>query len=219
MNTRIDEDYLKEIYKLQLNHEQVNTSTLMKYFGFSPATVMAIIKNLAAQAWETFEPYQGATSTEINRSLVMQILKRLRLFKNYLNCEMDIPLELIHTEVGCLEHFLSDYLEAHFDEILVYPGTDLYGVPISVIDGKTVSPTRLFLSDLTMEDPAVIVEINDQNTEFLIRVGELELFLSAKFSEFHIEPYDRLIIKLVTDKPLTLGRFGSNQIIVRTQLN
>ena len=66
MNTA-EENYLKETYALQLDHEQVTTSMLADRIGHTAPTVTGMLKKLASRKWVVYEPYQGVKLTTIRK--------------------------------------------------------------------------------------------------------------------------------------------------------
>ena len=84
MRTEADENYLKEIYALALDHERVTTSMLANRFGYSPATVSGMLKKLAALDWVVYEPYRGVTLTGAGREIALEVIRRHRLIETFL---------------------------------------------------------------------------------------------------------------------------------------
>ena len=50
------EDYVKAIYQLQQEHEQVTTSLLAEHLGFAPASVTGMLQRLSKLNLFTYEP-------------------------------------------------------------------------------------------------------------------------------------------------------------------
>lgn len=215
MKTEADENYLKEIYALELDHTQVSTSMLAERFGYSPATVTGMLKKLAGKGWVAYEPYRGVTLTESGRNIAVEVIRHHRLLETYLFKELEVPWERAHEEAERLEHALSEYLEERIDEVLGHPTVNPYGAPIPTLAGKVVNPVRLRLSDLAIGDHAEIVEIDDQKPALLAYLGQMQLYPLAEFTVTAIEPFDGLITILVSGRTHTLGKTSAAQIIVR----
>lgn len=215
MRTEADENYLKEIYTLGLDHQQVTTSLLADRFGYSPATVTGMLKKLAHLGWVDYEPYRGVSLTETGQAIALDVLRRHRLIETYLAQALDVPWERLHGEAERLEHALSEYLEARIDEILGHPTFDPHGSPIPSLDGQIRNPERLRLADLTEGDRAQVVEVNDRNLELLAYLDRLQLYPQMQITVVGIEPVDGLIRIQVVDKIHTLGQTSASQIIVK----
>ena len=92
MRTEADENYLKEIYALELDHEHVTTSMLADRFGYSPATITGMLKKLANLDWVVYEPYHGVTLTESGRAIALEVIRHHRLLETYLAPGLKYPL-------------------------------------------------------------------------------------------------------------------------------
>ena len=148
MWSEAEENYLKETYALQLDHDQVTTSMLAQRIGHSAPTVTGMLKRLSGRKWVTYEPYRGVTLTKSGKAAALDVIRRHRLLETFLTRVLDIPWDRVHAEAERLEHALSDYLEGRIDEYLGHPERDPHGSPIPAADGSIDEPDRLHLSDL-----------------------------------------------------------------------
>ena len=215
MRTEADENYLKEIYTLELDYEHVTTSMLADRFGYSPATVTGMLKKLANLNWVVYEPYRGVNLTETGRAIALEVIRHHRLIETYLAQALNIPWDRVHEEAERLEHALSEYLEERIDEILEHPTTDPHGSPIPSLSGQIHNPVRLRLADLAVGDRAEIIEVNDHNPMLLNHLDQLQLHLQVQVTVTAIEPIDGLITILANGQTHILGRNSASQIIVK----
>ena len=215
MKTEADENYLKEIYTLGLDHEHVTTSMLAERFGYSPATITGMLKKLSNLDWVFYEPYRGVTLTETGRAIALEVIRHHRLIETYLYQALNIPWERVHAEADRLEHALSEYLEERIDELLGHPTTDPHGSPIPSTAGQILNPVHLRLADLSVGDQAEIIEVNDRNPELLIHLERLHLHPQVQFTVTSVEPIDGLITILASGQTHILGQTSANQIIVK----
>lgn len=215
MRSEADENYLKEIYVLALEHERVTTSMLAQRFGYSPATVSGMLKKLAGLEWVLYEPYQGVTLTEAGRAIALEVLRHHRLIETYLAQAMHIPWERVHEEAERLEHALSEYLEERIDELLGHPTLDPHGAPIPSLSGQISNPARLCLADLAPGDQAEVVEVNDRNPDLLALLGRLNLLPGTRLEVLDIEPVDGLTTLRVSGQSHILGRTSAKHILVK----
>jgi DtxR family Mn-dependent transcriptional regulator len=215
VRTATDENYLKEIYSLGLDHEQVTTSMLAERFGCSPATVTGMLKKLAALHWVVYEPYQGAALTDVGREIALEVIRHHRLIETYLSQALNLPWDRLHVEAEKLEHVLSEYLEERIDELLGHPSFDPHGAPIPTRDGQVLKTDRVRLADLSEGEAAEILEINDHDPQLLVFLGKRNLRPGARLKVIEIEPIDRLITLQTSGEESVLGRIAASQIIVR----
>jgi DtxR family Mn-dependent transcriptional regulator len=215
MRTEADENYLKEIYNLSLDNQQVTTSMLAERLRYTPATVSGMLKKLAGLSWVDYEPYQGVRLTESGRAVALEVIRHHRLIETYLAKALNIPWEKVHDEAEVLEHSLSEYLEERIDEQLGRPKTDPHGSPIPSHGGEISASARLRLVDLSPGDRGAIVEVNDRIPGLLTQLDKRKLFPGTEFKVLNVEPIDALITIQSSGKQHILGRTTAGQIIVR----
>jgi len=215
MKTEADENYLKEIYTLELDHNHVTTSMLADRFGYSAATVTGMLKKLAALKWVIYEPYQGVTLTDTGRTIALEVIRHHRLIETYLAQALGIPWDRVHEEAEKMEHVLSEYLEARIDELLGHPSFDPHGSPIPARDGSLPAIDRLRLTDLPSGSEAEIVEVHDRDPKLLTHLDHLNLRPNTRIRVIEIEPLDGLITLRVGGETHVLGPKTASQIIVK----
>jgi len=215
MKTEADENYLKEIYSLQMEQSPVSTSTLAQRFGYSSATITGMLKKLASLDWVVYKPYYGVTLTETGAAIALEVIRRHRLIETFLVQALDIPWDRVHQEAERLEHSLSAYLEEKIDAYLGYPTFDPHGSPIPTTAGLVESLSHSTLGSLPQGIVCEIVEVNDRDPRVLAYLDQLKLGLKSVLEILHVEPIDGLVTILVDKKKVTLGPAIANQIFVR----
>jgi len=215
LRSAAEENYLKETYALQLEHNQVTTSMLADRIGHAAPTVTGMLKKLASRKLVSYEPYQGVTLTKSGRAAALEVIRHHRLVETYLNRALGIPWDRVHKEAEKLEHVLSEYLEGYIDEYLGHPASDPHGSPIPAPDLSIKEPDRLHLSDLPAGSSVQVVEVSDHEPGLLARLGEMHLRLKTKLEVLEVEPIDGLITIRVAGQKHVIGRTTASQIIVR----
>ena len=215
MRTSAEENYLKEIYNLELDHPQVTTSMLAERFDYSAATVTGMLKKLARSGWVAYEPYQGVKLSDSGREIALEVIRHHRLIETFLTRVLDIPWDRVHEEAEKLEHVISEYLESRIDEMLDHPSFDPHGSPIPSYDGAVREQSRLLLADLAPGARAEIVEVNDRDPLMLAHLDRLHLHPQTIFEITAIEPLDGLITVRVEGQNHILGPTTARQIFVR----
>jgi DtxR family transcriptional regulator, Mn-dependent transcriptional regulator len=124
------EDYLKEIYKLEVERGRATTSAIAEQVGVSPPSVTSMLKKLAELRLVEHERYKGVTLTPAGRKAAVEVIRHHRLLEQYLAETLGMPIDEVHAEADRLEHALSEELEARIDETLGYPTHDPHGDPI-----------------------------------------------------------------------------------------
>lgn len=214
MTTETDQDYLKEIYMLELDHEHATTTLLADRLGFSAATVTGQLKKLAGLDLVSYSPYRGVTLTDAGRLIALETIRHHRLLETYLAQALGVPWDRVHVEAERLEHAISEYLEDRIDEMLDHPITDPHGSPIPSREGAMTDNGRLRLTSLEPGDRADIIEVNDRDPRLLERLDHLGLTLGTRIVVESIEPVDGLITIAVGAQRHTLGQTSAGQLIV-----
>jgi DtxR family Mn-dependent transcriptional regulator len=213
--TATDEDYLKAIYAIELDHDRAATSMLAERLGFSPATVTGQLKKLHEQGWIVYSPYRGASLTDTGRAIALEVLRHHRLIEAFLSHALKIPWDRVHDEAERLEHALSEYLEDRIDEYLGHPSVDPHGAPIPTRAGLVADSGRLRLGDLAVGEKAEIVEVSDRDSGLLAHLESIGLRPGTELSVLSVEPFDGLITIRTAEGSRTIGSTSAGQIIVR----
>jgi len=215
MWSEAEENYLKETYALQLDHDQVTTSMLAQRVGHSAPTVTGMLKRLSGRKWVTYEPYRGVTLTKTGKAAALDVIRRHRLLETLLTRVLGVPWDRVHEEAEKLEHALSGYLEGRIDEYLGHPERDPHGSPIPAADGSMEEPERVRLCDLPAGSSGLVVEVGDREPGMLARFDGMHLALGTEFRVLEVEPIDGLITIRVAGHRRVLGKSVASQIIVQ----
>ena len=89
------QDYLREIYKLQLDTGRVRTSTLATRMGVAAPSATAMVKKLDSLGLADHQPYRGVRLTRAGERLALEVLRRHRLLELYLAETLEVDPERI----------------------------------------------------------------------------------------------------------------------------
>jgi DtxR family Mn-dependent transcriptional regulator len=184
------EDYVKAIYQLQQEHEQVTTSLLAEHLGFAPGSVTGMLQRLSRLNLVTYEPYRGVVLTNLGERTALEVLRHHRLLELFLVEALAYSWDEVHAEAEVLEHAISERLEARIAERLGHPRTDPHGDPIPLADLSLPSEDRYSLADLEVGRPGRIIRVLDQNPAHLRYLQELGLRPGATVSVQARAPFD-----------------------------
>lgn len=215
MQNEAIEDYLKKIYKIQLEEGKVSTTALASRLGIKPASATGMIKRLSELNLVTYKPYQGVKLTEGGKKIALEVIRHHRLIELFLAEALGVPWDKVHEEAEKWEHVLSEDLEERIDALLGYPTHDPHGAPIPNRDGDIAEHPRLCLGDLARLQYAVVMEVSDHDPELLRYIGSLGLYPRAEFQVLEIAPFEGPITIALKGEAFTLGRKVSNQIYVK----
>ena len=124
------QDYLKAIYKLQVESGRATITAVAREQRVSPASASAMVKKLAALELIEHEPYRGAHLTDAGERVALEVIRHHRLLELYLAQTLGLDVDDVHDEADRLEHVISEELEERIDRALGYPTHDPHGDPI-----------------------------------------------------------------------------------------
>ena len=124
------QDYLKQLYHLQIGDGRVSVTALAREQKVSPASASAMVKKLAALELVEHAPYRGVRLTRAGEKVAVEVIRHHRLLELYLADTLGLHVDAVHDEADRLEHVLSEELEAKIDSALGYPTHDPHGDPI-----------------------------------------------------------------------------------------
>lgn len=209
------EDYLKAIYTLQQQGDEVTTSLLGEQLGgFKPGSVTGMIKRLAEMNLVTHTPYQGVHLTASGEKIALEVIRHHRLIELYLVEALGYSWDEVHEEAECLEHHISEKLEARIAAHLGQPDFDPHGDPIPTLDGAIPSSHDMRLSDLPVGGNARIVRVGDQDAARLRYLAELGIVPGVRVDVAYSAPFDGPLSIRVGDTTQTLDRRLARTIFV-----
>src|SRR5438067_10339402 len=128
-----EQDYLKQIYRLQEETGRATTQELATRLGVKPSSVTAMLKHLAtdpAGPYVRHTPYRGVELTDKGLAVALEMLRHHRLIELFLAELLDMPWDQVHAEAERLEHALSEELEERIAARWARRRTDRTAVPI-----------------------------------------------------------------------------------------
>lgn len=161
------ENYLKAIFHLQQEQENVTTNALAEALQTKPASVTDMLKKLKSQKLLQYEKYYGVKLTTEGKRIAIQIVRKHRLWEYFLVEKLHFGWEEVHEIAEELEHISSKKLVDQLEMFLGFPQSDPHGDPIPDINGKMPSLQQLAVSDLPLNSLATVNGISDQSQDML----------------------------------------------------
>lgn len=208
------EDYLKNIFKLQVETSPVTTNAIAERMGISAASVTSMMKRLGQMKLADYTPYRGVTLTRKGEKVALEIIRHHRLLELYLNQKMGIDWDKVDAEAEELEHVLSEELEAVLDKALGYPKLDPHGDPIPSKDGTMHDHDEVVLVDLAPGRESVITRVLQDDHGVLRHLGELGFFPDVAVEVVEHTPLAGTVTVRIAGKELILGRDVASRIFV-----
>jgi DtxR family Mn-dependent transcriptional regulator len=208
------QDYLREIYKLQLEHGEVKTSTLAMRMGVAPPSATAMMKKLASLGLVEHRLYHGVRLTRPGERIALELLRHHRLLELYLARTLDLGIDAVHAEADRLEHALSEALEEHIDKALGSPTQDPHGDPIPDPKLRIVHPKSKPLTELRAGEEATVERIPDGDGELLRYLATLALVPGEPVQLVRAEPFGGPLIVRTNGREVAISRQLGDQIRV-----
>ncbi|MBA3531009.1 MAG: metal-dependent transcriptional regulator [Ardenticatenales bacterium] len=205
MLTPVMQDYLKAIYLLQQQEENVSTSMLAEHKGVSAASVTGMLKKLSQLELVEYEPYRGVRLTATGERAALETLRHHRLLELFLTEKMGFQWDEVHAEADRLEHHISEALEDRIFEMLGRPTHDPHGDPIPSITGELPTLELHALTALNPGESGIVTRVLTQDDEVLRYLRELGLALNVAIELVTMAPFKG---------PLTLRVDGEREIAV-----
>lgn len=199
------QDYLKKIYKLQIQQtEMVSTTDISKEMGVSSASVTGMLKRLATMNFVDYNSYKGVRLTNQGEKIALEIIRHHRLLETYLKELLGYPLEKIHDEACRLEHVISEEFADKITEMLGNPTHDPHGHPIPTKDGTIEKYNDLTLADSQPGIEVVIKRLSDEDSKLLGYLEKIGLMPNSQFEILDKAPFNG---------PITIKQNGDEKII------
>jgi DtxR family Mn-dependent transcriptional regulator len=208
------QDYLKQIYKLQMRHGRASTSAIAERMNVRPASVSGMLKKLAVLGLIEHRRYHGVCLTSNGERAAMEMIRRHRLIEEYLSRRLGLPIDELHAEADRLEHALSAELETRIDASLGHPTHDPHGDPIPSVDLLLESVKPRVLSELDEGETATVCHVPDGDAELLRHLASLELLPGARVEIVQAAPFGGPLTVQAGDTECAISRELAQRIDV-----
>ncbi len=187
------EDYLKNIYAIQIASGKVTTTILAEKLNISPAAVSDMISKLSKSGYIKNTPYKGFELTKKGEAIAINLVRKHRIWEMFLVENLKYPWENVHSEAENLEHASSDELISRLEKFLDYPKFDPHGHPIPDKTGKIQSEKIISASELNIGDSGIIKQVSDESSEVLIYLSKVGLKLNDEIKVIEKINFDNSI--------------------------
>ena len=188
-----EEDYLKAIFHLTVEREQLETtnSKLAEFLEVSPASANGMIKKLSDKNLVSHKKYGSLNLNESGERIAAHLLRKHRLWETFLFGTLHFSREGVHEIAHQLEHIKSDELIERLDEFLGFPKRDCFDNVIPDKSGLYAVEPRL---NLNQTDNGVLYEfvtLREKNPSARTLVDKMGLVFHSKVKVVQRYDYDR----------------------------
>jgi len=193
MNSLTEENYLKAIYHLINDNDEVSVNDLSRQLNIKMPSVNSMIKKFADKKWVKYESYKPIKLTESGKKEASLIVRKHRLTEMFLVEKMGFGWENVHEIAEQLEHIHSEVFFDKMDEILNYPKVDPHGEPIPDKDGNVIQPDLKKLSKCQENEIVELASVTTSSEEFLNFLNKRNLSLGTEIKVLQKEDFDHSI--------------------------
>ncbi|MFY0606753.1 MAG: metal-dependent transcriptional regulator [Cyclobacteriaceae bacterium] len=193
MISSTEENYLKAVYALSQQENQVSISDISAYLEVSKPSINSMIKNLQAKALVKYEKYKPIELTAKGKEIAALVVRKHRLTEMYLVNQMGFGWEEVHQIAEQMEHIKSPALFDRMDELMGYPKTDPHGSPIPDKQGKITTRALIPMSECEVGKEVRLVALENSSDDFLAFLNSREISLGISIRLISKEPFDRSI--------------------------
>ena len=191
MNSLTEENYLKALYHLVNENDEVSVNDLSRQLNIKMPSVNSMIKKFAEKNWVKYESYKPIKLTESGKKEASLIVRKHRLTEMFLVEKMGFGWENVHEIAEQLEHIHSDEFFDKMDEILNYPKMDPHGEPIPDKDGNVIQPDLKKLSKCKENETVELASVTTSSEEFLNFLNKRNLSLGTEIKVLQKEDFDQ----------------------------
>ena len=175
-----EENYIKAIFHLQVDHDTVTTNALAERLSTKPASVTDMMKKLKSKKLLHYQPYQGFRLSQEGRKVALDIVRRHRLWEFFLAEKLKFKWDEVHAVAEDLEHVSSKKLIDKLDDFLGNPKFDPHGDPIPDSLGKMEGNQQVSLTQLPVNKSAEVCRVINQSRELLELLQHKKINIGTK---------------------------------------
>ena len=131
-----EENYLKALYRLSQDKQEITVKDIAAQLSIKMPTVNSMIKKLAEKKLLKYEKYKAIELTEKGKKAALYILRKHRLAELFLTKVMSLGWDEVHEIAEQIEHIQSELFFGRIDKMLGHPAFDPHGEPIPDANGK-----------------------------------------------------------------------------------
>lgn len=215
--TQSEENYLKAIFTLSQDVEgAISTNDLADKMTTKASSVTDMLKKLCEKDLLEYQKYQGCALTNLGSSYALAIIRKHRLWETFLVDKLNFGWDEVHEIAEQLEHIQSTELTDRLDEFLGFPKVDPHGEPIPGKDGRIeFVSNRILLSEATIGMKAIIMGVEDDQTEFLQYLNKIGLHLGTQIDVLDKLSFDGSIMIQMDGKQVQFSITIAKQIAIK----
>jgi DtxR family Mn-dependent transcriptional regulator len=214
--TLAEENYIKAVYHLEREFKDgVPTNALAKKMKTKASSVTDMVKKLSEKGLLIYQPYQGAFLSDQGRAYAVNIIRRHRLWEQFLVEKLNFNWDEVHDLAEQLEHIQSEKLINELDAYLDFPTHDPHGDPIPDKNGQIHLTDKMMLSKASIGKIYTCVGVIDSSSKFLKYLDKHQIALGTKIEVLDKEDFDQSMTFQINSKTIVMSKYITNNLYVK----
>ena len=201
LNSLTEENYLKALFALSKETDEVTVNELSKQLGIKMPTVTSMMKKLAEKKLVNYQSYKPLRLTEKGKREAGIIIRKHRLTEMFLVELMGFGWEEVHEIAEQVEHVQSPDFFEKMDKMLGYPKIDPHGSPIPDRSGRMEWKPYKKLNECKPGKEVKLAAVLNSSAEFLKYLNSRDLKLGSKLKIKSVEAFDGSMTVNIEKKP------------------
>lgn len=211
-----EENYLKTLFRLSNKEiKKVNNIALAKALKLNPATVLEMVRKLAAKNLLEIKPDKSILLTEKGKKKALLIIRKHRLWEVFLVEKLQYKWNEVHELAEQLEHIESQDMIDRLESFLGYPAFDPHGDPIPDKSGRLKVNLSMPLSNCQQKKNYKVISLAETSDAFLDYLGKLNIKPGTKLKITGQHAYDQSCTVLIQKKFIQLSEKVARNILVQ----
>lgn len=202
-----EENYLKALYRLSQDNQEITVKDIAAMLGIKMPTVNSMIKKLAEKKLLKYEKYKTIELTDKGNKSALYILRKHRLTELFLFKIMGLGWEEVHDIAEQVEHIQSELFFGRIDEMLGHPQFDPHGEPIPDASGKLPVFKTFPLSDGQTRKKYKVAGVNNHDASFLKFLDSQGAGIGASIEIKEVQDFDKSMSVCINGKLNTVFSF------------
>jgi DtxR family Mn-dependent transcriptional regulator len=207
------EMYLKTAFELGAGGGVVPISALADRLGISPVSATEMVHRLEAEGLVEHTPYRGVCLSPHGLERARQVLRRHRLWEDFLYTELNLGWVEVHDMACSLEHAVDETVTEALAEWLDHPSTCPHGNPIPGEAG-VLAQSGLEMTELAEGETAVVIRVRPERTDVLAYLDARQLRPGTAFTLQTRESLDGTLVLAVDGRTAIVGQSVASHVIV-----
>ncbi len=198
--TLTEENYLKAIFHLSSERQDVSVLDLANSLDIKMPTVNSMVKKLAAKGLLIYEKYRPLSLTEAGRLEAGVIIRKHRLVEMFLVEKMGFQWDEVHEIAEQIEHIDSTIFFDRINDLLHSPKFDPHGSPIPDQEGRIANTAYMKLSDGKIDKDYIFTSVAISQSSFLKQINRHGLKLGDRLKINEILDFDKSIVVTINNQ-------------------